>query len=148
MAPGVVSLTRARIEAALDQAIDRAASAPAVWGRDDCALWCADVLRGPLGYDPVAAYRGRYSTPLGYRRVIRREGFTDLLEALGAVAGRCGWEPIEAAAARVGDVGIMRHPSGFTCAIRGSAFWLARREPTGISFRRDYLILKAWSVLP
>jgi hypothetical protein len=69
------SLLAARLEAVRD--------VPFVWGRHDCATWAFDLRRDLTGGEDVAAlWRGRYTTPLGARRIMRRLGWQDL-EAMG-----------------------------------------------------------------
>jgi hypothetical protein len=72
---GWVSLLTARLEAAGDR--------PFAWGSHDCATWAFDLRRDLTGGADVAAdWRGRYTTPLGAQRVMRRLGWHDL-EAMG-----------------------------------------------------------------
>jgi hypothetical protein len=64
-------------------AIDAARDLPFAWGHHDCATWAFDLRRDLTGGEDVAAqWRGRYSTPLGARRIMRKLGWQDI-EAMG-----------------------------------------------------------------
>lgn len=47
---------------------------PFVWGRNDCALWCASAVAAGTGYDPAADLRGVYSTLWGHRQIVMAAG--------------------------------------------------------------------------
>lgn len=138
-----VNLMRERLRRAVIAAQEQWLDREVVWGRDDCAMAAADVLRPVLGYDPCARWRGRYTTPRGYRRVLKRDGFTGLAGAISAVAAEHGWRPVMYHA-EPGDVGIYR---GMTAALcMGNGFWLARRD-FGFAALPESDIHMAWSVL-
>jgi hypothetical protein len=42
------------------------------WGTNDCMAWAADCVLAQTGHDDWERYRGRYSTPRGALRAIRR----------------------------------------------------------------------------
>jgi len=44
---------------------------PFSWGEFDCCLFAADCCIAICGVDPAADYRGRYTTELGAKRVLR-----------------------------------------------------------------------------
>jgi hypothetical protein len=44
------------------------------WGDHDCCMWLADWVALRRGADPAAGWRGRYTTPLGAARIIKRRG--------------------------------------------------------------------------
>lgn len=118
---------RAILSASLDRGMLNAIARPMIWGVDDCALWCADVLRPALGVDPASLFRNRYTTPRGYLRVLKREGFQDLGEAIATVASDLGWSEIDPSDVVVGDLGVAAHPAGMTaCIAKGNGFWIAR----------------------
>jgi hypothetical protein len=54
--------------------IKASAEAGFVYGRHDCLLWLADWAVANGWPDPAAAWRGRYATALGCRRLVNREG--------------------------------------------------------------------------
>lgn len=90
---------RARLEAYFRQV----GREPFAWGRHDCALFLAGAVEAMTGEDYAAPFRGRYKTPLGAQRVLRKEGF----ESLAAVAS-AHLKEIPPAAARVGDGALVR----------------------------------------
>lgn len=63
------------------------AARPFLWGETDCALTIADWVLLATGVDPAADLRGRYRTPAGARRAIRRTGSADLLALADARLG-------------------------------------------------------------
>lgn len=117
-------LSERRILAAMDAAAARAA----VWGKDDCVLWVADILAPVLGYDPVAAYRGRYKTKRGALRLLGRGG---LSRALALIAAERSWRVTPPARANIGDVGLLLIagvPSIVICRAKG---WFVARGDHG-----------------
>lgn len=47
---------------------------PFVWGRNDCALWCAAAVAEGTGYDPGAELRGTYNSWWEHRQIVQRAG--------------------------------------------------------------------------
>lgn len=47
---------------------------PFRWGDWDCGLLCADWVMVRRGVDPAHGWRGRYGTPLGCARLLKRRG--------------------------------------------------------------------------
>ncbi|MDS9468597.1 hypothetical protein RGQ15_13590 [Paracoccus sp. MBLB3053] len=72
---------RARLAAEMD----RQRRDPFAWGSHDCALGlAAGAIEAITGNDMAAEWRGRYTTPLGALRVLRKAGhasFTDFVAA-------------------------------------------------------------------
>lgn len=123
--------------------MDRAASEPMAWGRDDCALWCADVILEALGYDPAQSFRGRYSTQLGARRILRAGG---LLGALRATARRHRWHWVKPDAAEVGDIGLIAGVAGASCVICRAPGWFVGRNEAGFTALPAVQVRMAWAV--
>lgn len=122
------TLLRRRLGAAIDAAEDRWMTEPIVWRLLDCCTGPADILHAVLGVDPMARFRNRYTTPRGYLRVLRHDGFATLDAALAHVAQELGWRPIAPADAEPGDIGVGPHPQGRTCLIhKGGPFWIGPR---------------------
>lgn len=88
--------------ARLGEAIDAARVEPFEYGRHDCALWVGTAIEAITGEDPTAPYRGRYTTEIGWKRLVTAE--------LGEGATfEAGWtrllgEPVPVAMAGRGDV--------------------------------------------
>ncbi len=53
-------------------------------GIHDCCLFGAGAVQAQTGIDLAAAYRGRYSTFAGGRRVLRRDGYADHIALIAA----------------------------------------------------------------
>jgi hypothetical protein len=133
---------RQKLEAALLAAM---ASAGAVqWGKDDCALWCANILQAALGYDAAKAFRGRYRTRIGAGRVLGRPG---LAGALRAAARRHGWRRIKAGQEQVGDIGIfviLGVPTTVICRAPG---WFVGRSEAGWTALPAAVVRISWAVV-
>ncbi|WP_395674696.1 DUF6950 family protein [Inquilinus sp.] len=94
-------------------------------GRMDCTSWVADWVLARTGRDAMAAWRGRYRSRAGYRRLLRREPDGLAGAAARGLAG-VGARPVDPAAAQPGDVGIIETTDGPAMAIRGQLSWLAK----------------------
>lgn len=131
------------IEHAIQRAIAEAQGRPITWGRDDCCLWVAGIVRDLTGADPAAAWRGAYDSMGRARRKLGRPGVP---AAIDAVAAREGWQPVPLAAARTGDIGVIvnrAHPFGGAAVIRLNGWWVGR-EPDGVGFLPAVAVDKAW----
>lgn len=115
---------------------------PMRWGIDDCALAVANIYRTALPVDPARAFRGRYRSPGGARRVLGNGG---LIAALRAAARGAGWRPVAPAAAEVGDLGMVMTPEGPACVIRHLAHWLGRNTD-GFTAVPTAAVRRAWSI--
>lgn len=114
------------------------------WGADDCALWCANILRDALGYDGAGAFRGRYRTRIGAGRVLGRPGIAG---ALRTAARRHGWHRIKIGAEQVGDIGIAvlaGVPSTVICRAPG---WFIGRNAAGWTALPANLVRLVWAVV-
>jgi hypothetical protein len=144
------NVTRATLESAVLAGMDAAAASPMQWGTDDCALWCANILREPLGYDAAARWRGRYSSRRGAVRALGRSG---LVKAIKDTARLRKWKRIDPRQAQAGDVGMawVNGPDGkpvlatVICRTRG---WFVGRSENGWTALKAELVAVAWSVLP
>lgn len=141
---------RAKLEASLLSAMDATAK-PAAWGRDDCALWAATVIKDALGYDPAEQWRGRYDSRTGAAELLGRIG---LPFAIKRMAAKHGWKRVHPAFSDTGDVGlamvpaiidgsIVLRPTTFIC--RSPGWWVARAE-RGYFAAQSHLIRVAWAV--
>lgn len=141
-------MSRQRLEAAVLTGMERAGRDVMVWGKDDCALWCANIVNDALGYDPVASFRGRYTTRRGAMRVMGRKG---LLGAMRNAARRHKWKRINPAMAQPGDVGLtwVEHAGKATLAtvICRAHDWFVGRNENGWTAVRSKHVVAAWSVL-
>lgn len=128
------------LAAFLDEAM-RARFSPGVF---DCLLFPANWLVSCGRPDPAIAYRGRYQTELGWRRLASRAGGLGVLVEREMAAG--GFVPTSAAVA--GDVGLVEvtTPAGAgpAGAIFTGAGWTVLRRGGGLTCG-PYPVLNAWS---
>lgn len=136
-------ISRARIEAEIKRAMERACAAPMQWGKDDCALWCADILKAAIGYDAAADFRGRYTTQRGARRVLGAGG---LANALRRAARRHKWLRVPAEYAQTGDIGLMETPAGVSTVICRKRGWFVGRDAKGYLAVRAHRVRVAWTI--
>lgn len=114
------------------------------WGVDDCGLWCGNILREALGYDPCGELRGRYRTRLGARRVLGAGG---LPAALRRAARRHGWRRAKDGEERAGDVALaVRHgvPAVVICRAQG---WFVGRTEAGWMAIPSKDVSMTWAVI-
>lgn len=135
-------LKRETLERALVAAMGSAGEMQ--WGKDDCALWCANILKDALGYDGAERFRGRYRTRMGARRVLGQQG---LAGALRASARQHGWRRIKVGTEQVGDIGILMLDSVPVTVICRAPGWFLARSETGWSAMPSKLVRIIWSVV-
>lgn len=111
-------MMRARLDSAIERAIETSCGKPMEWGKDDCALWCASILVSVLGFDAARGFRGRYSDEAGAREVL---GPLGLAMTVARIAKTVGWRRIDPDMARTGDLGIVLTIYGPACVL----FWRA-----------------------
>jgi hypothetical protein len=105
-----------------------AAAGEMIWGNDDCALWCANILKDALGYDAAERFRGRYRTRIGAGRVLGPVGLAGALRT----AARChGWRRIRVGQEAVGDIGIVIIKGIPTTVICRAPGWFVGRNEAG-----------------
>ena len=108
-------------------AIDSAHARPFTWGSHDCATWAFDLRRDLTGGpDHAALWRGRYRTPSGCQRVLRRLGWKTLEEGARALLG----DPLaDPRLAQRGDLVLGGEPEAFGVCIGARAGFVS---PEGI----------------
>ncbi len=72
---------------------------PFAWGSHDCCTFAGGAVQAMTGVDPMAEFRGRYSSPRGSVRALRKHGAGDLASTMDAK-----FERVSAALAHRGDV--------------------------------------------
>lgn len=135
---------RCALEVELLAAMQLAAEQPMQWGRDDCALWCADILKAALGYDAAAHFRGRYRTRIGAHRVLGGGG---LPHALRLASRRHGWRRVRPERADVGDVGLAVLVGVVSTVICRKPGWFVGRSEMGWTALPASMAKVAWSVV-
>ena len=137
-------LKRMELERGVLGAMDIAASRAMKWGVDDCSLWCADVLKGALGYDAGVQFRGRYKTARGARRALGRKG---LLGALQGMARKHHWRSIAAGCEQPGDIGVLVSGKIASTVICRAPGWFVGRELNGYTAIPSRMVSKIWAVI-
>lgn len=88
--------------------MDRQRRDPFAWGAHDCALGlAAGAINAITGTDLAAPWRGRYATPTGAARVLRKRGFDTLADLAASELPE-----IPCAFAGVGDIGVIDTEEG------------------------------------
>lgn len=108
--------------------IEAAKTRPFSWGKMDCALFAADIVRALTGEDYAAEFRGRYSTSRGAATALTRYGKGTLRKTLEAKFGA----PLPPLMARRGDLVMLKSPQAAGICIGDRA---AFAGPDGITFR-------------
>jgi len=125
----------------LDAFLEEMARRPFVDGRHDCALTVAEWVAFATGCpDPAAHLRGRYSTPLGRERLLRRLGG---LEAVMVDCARRAGRPETIKPVR-GDVGLIESQGQTLAAICLGQRWAV--QGAGVEVRTAERVIRAWSV--
>ena len=119
--------------------IQAASERPFCWGKNDCCLFVADVCLAACDKDPAAAYRGRYSTETGAKRV--------LAKTHGSIAAALDtlFERVPVAMAQRGDALVFEGPQGQTAAVMWAGQVWAMTEQ-GARPIPDAVPLIAWRV--
>ncbi len=131
---------RARVELARDRLFE--------WGANDCALFAADCVEAITGFDLAAAFRGKYTTAAGARRMLMRYGEGSLEATVTALLGA----PVAPALARRGDVVLFRSfppdtpPEGIEALAVCTGEVAASPGPNGLTDVPMSEWLKAWRV--
>lgn len=120
------------------------ASAPFVWGENDCALFTCSGIERITGIDLAkGAFRGKYADKLQAAKLIKKHG------GLARIATRqClkyGWEAQPVTLARRGDPVLLNLPEGPTLGICDGAR-SAFAGPTGILWHPTLNCVKSWRV--
>lgn len=112
------------------------------WGWHDCFTFVANWIVLCHGIDPLAPWRGRYSTARGAQRHIMRGG-GDLVSAASTPLEASGFVPTDAPA--LGDVGVSMGEHSQAFVIRAGTGWVGL-APRGIVASSAIVALKAWTL--
>ena len=112
-------------EQVLAAAVTQAEARPFAWGQHDCATWAFDLRRDLTGGpDHAALWRGRYRTPRGCQRVLRRLGWRTLEEGGRALLGAPLADP---RLAQRGDLVLGGAPEAFGVVTGARAVFVASK---------------------
>jgi hypothetical protein len=136
-------IDREALETEIIRAMSAAGEHPMQWGKDDCALWCANILRPITGYDAAADFRGHYGTARGARRALGKGG---LPAALKRAARRHKWIRVPASCAQTGDIGLILTEHGAATVICRARGWFVGRDQRGYMGVPAHMVRVAWSI--
>lgn len=134
-------IKRDRLEAELLKSMEN--DQPMRWGVDDCALWCADILKAALGYDAALSFRGRYDSSDGAQDVLGDGG---LPRALRNAARQHGWRRVAPGNEGVGDIALMRAGGVISTVICRAPGWFVGRGESGWVAVPTRLVKPIWAV--
>lgn len=121
----------------IDRHVELVEGHPIRWGRDDCAMWVAAVLRDLHGTDLGKGWRKLYRSEGGARRAL--DGGS-LLKAVARTCRKHGWTRQAPSEAQPGDLGMFATVAdGLACAVclrGGSDPWWVGRIEHGVSYVR------------
>lgn len=137
---------RLKLAAALEAAVERAETNYAEWGKDDCVLWCANVLRDGAGIDPVPTIRGKYDSLAGAHKMIGKQG---LAAGMRYRARKFGWKRVDPKKAQIGDLAVFKDEAtgAQSCVLKYRGRFYIARGWAGISLIPEDRIALAWSVI-
>jgi hypothetical protein len=114
---------------------------PFEYGKTDCCTFACDWVLAIRGVDPMASWRGQYTTlAQAQARMDAQGGMIDCVSDEMRAAGL-----VETHSAQPGDVGLVRYRDATMLAIRSSFGWACKTE-------RGLMIVplecvKAWRVI-
>lgn len=92
---------------------EESAGYPIAWGKSDCAMWSAALLKRLHGVDLAKGWR-RYRTERGAKRVLGKLG---LPGAVRKAVKAHSWHRRDPADVRVGDLGLVWLDEGPACVV-------------------------------
>jgi hypothetical protein len=96
----------------LYETLDAINGEPIAWGRYDCITRVADVCLAMTGVDPMADFRGEYSTEAEAAKLIVARGCEDVAGLLAQA-----FPEVPPLMARRGDCGVVYGPDGVPAAV-------------------------------
>lgn len=121
----------------IDRHVELVEGAPIRWGRDDCAMWVAGVLRDIHKQDLGKGWRKLYRSEPGARRALKGGS---LLRAVASTCRKHGWKRKAPSEAQPGDLGMFNTPErGLACVVclqGGPDPWWVGRIEHGVSYLR------------
>lgn len=102
---------------------------PGVWGESDCLLTVADAVEAVTGKDHAAKVRGKYSTPLGAAKLMKRRKCDTVEDVLAKL-----FQPVGRLMAQRGDVGTVELDNGEIAAGYVTEYGVAVKGERGLRF--------------
>jgi hypothetical protein len=90
------------------EAVETATRTPFEYGKHDCCLMAADIVKAIAGYDPAEGLRGTYSDEAGAAQAVAAHG--GLVQLVEARAAMYSWKSVPVRTARRGDFIVYRSP--------------------------------------
>lgn len=130
----------ARFGLAIERAIERWCAADMRYGKDDCLMALAEIVREATGKDVGKPYRGRYRSARGAARVLGARGVPG---ALKKAATALRWPSLPPARCQDGAIGYILTPAGPAGVIRSGDMWVGRLA-YGLGAFPSEQVVKAW----
>lgn len=132
-------------ERILVEALAEARTKPFEWGKFDCCLFAADVVRDIDGRDPAAPFRGRYRTAIGAYRALKRYAGGGVAETAAKALAAMGCPEIPRKRAQRGDVVLIDTDLGDALGICIGGK-VACAAPSGLSYLPLSAARRAWHI--
>lgn len=112
-----------------DRHMDRVVRSPHVcWGKDDCCLWVADIVKDVCGIDLAEPFRGKYRTSNGAARTLEQYAGGGLVKAAVKRAAELHLKEIDAPGQQRLAVSVCANKAGPLLAVWNGFGWLVRTE--------------------
>lgn len=102
---------------------------PQEWGKSDCITRVADIVEALTGFDPAADIRGKYTTPEGAAKLMRRRKCDNVEQLLEKY-----FEPVGRLKAQRGDL-VTVEDDGVIAAAYVTEYGVAVSTARGTFFR-------------
>lgn len=123
--------------------VEERRDAPFAWGRHDCAMFAADAVLAITGRDPLAAWRGAYSTEEGGAAITDPAGGFEAF--MVAAFADHGSPDCPVAFAQRGDVALIQLRNLVSLAVVLDGV-VAAPGTDGIEFLRPRVVRRVWAV--
>jgi hypothetical protein len=132
----------------METAIDAARVLPFGYGPGQyhCCLFTGNVIEAMTGGDPIAWFRGRYTTERGAYLALKRFAGGDVPEAAAKIAEDFGCVEIAPTLAGRGDAVLFDTPDGPAMGICIGPQLVSVTKPNGLAFLPMIAATRAWKV--
>lgn len=123
--------------------LGRRHAGPVRWGEDDCAHFCASIIRAATGDDLLDGAECEPPTESGAVALLEREG--GLARAvLRRMRDRAGWRSVAPCEASPPALGIGRYGPLLLCCVSIGRGWWVSRVDDGVTVIQSEHIKRAW----